>query len=77
MAIIMILKPLIIGWVGDVEDAKDLVEQSRFLYEGSVHLRTKQLPQFEKGAYTLEADKNTLKVIGTEVEVLIYEAIFE
>lgn len=78
-AIIVILYPLIVDWLIYRQQAKDVVEQNRQLYESSMIWGSEmnRIRHSDDGKYSIEMKKNKIKLVGTEVEVVIYESHFE
>lgn len=76
VVVMMILCPLAINWVSIHRETKNLVEESRQLYEGSLILNDQQTKQFKSMDDGIRVDKNRMKIRGNGTEVVIYETVF-
>lgn len=70
MIIILSLNPLITDWLSQRQKAKDLVEETRLIYEESMEINSKQINHFQ-----IEDSQLTLKEKGLGVK--IYDRKFE
>lgn len=74
MTIILMIFPLVVDWIGNHREAKNAVEESRVIYEDSMTLKNNQSNHLN---YSIEKDKNYIRIKQAETEVEIYEVIFE
>lgn len=70
MIIILSLNPLITDWLSQRQKAKDLVEETRLIYEESMEINSKQINHFQ-----IEDSQPILKEKGLGVK--IYDRKFE
>lgn len=77
MVVLVFMSPLTVNWLSKHREAKCLVEESRELYEHSIILNNHRPKRQESEKYTVEMDKNRLRIKETGVEVVIYESTFE
>lgn len=77
MAVITLLSPLTVDWLARHREAKGLVEVSRQLYEGSIMLNSHQPKQQGAEEYTVEIDRNCIRIKETGIEVIIYDSVFK
>lgn len=77
MVILTTLCPLIINWLSQYQENKNLVEQNRLLYEHSIFLNTEPPKWSEDTDYTIGIDKHLMKIKETGTEVVIYESHFK
>lgn len=77
MTIILSFFPLVVDWFVLHREAAFLVEENRCLYECSMNLKHNQSKQKKQEKYTVEVEKNGIKIKETGTEVSIYESSFE
>ncbi|MDN6162458.1 MAG: hypothetical protein L0I79_06765 [Atopostipes sp.] len=75
--VLLFLNPLAVEWLSNRQAAKDLVEESRQLYEKSMELKNTFVKTAidEKG--TMRIDRYSIKIKESGTGVFIYESNFE
>lgn len=77
MTIILFLNPLITNWLSQRQKAKDLVEDSRLIYEESMEINNQQREGFSHIRNNFQSENLQEKMKETGQGVFIYESKFE
>lgn len=77
MTIILFLNPLITNWLSQLQKAKDLVEDSRLIYEESMEINNQQREGYSHIRNNFQSENLQEKMKETGQGVFIYESKFE
>lgn len=77
MTIILFLNPLITNWLSQQQKAKDLVEDSRLIYEESMEINNQQREGYSHIRNNFQSENLQEKMKETGQGVFIYESKFE
>lgn len=77
MTIILFLNPLITNWLSQRQKAKDLVEDSRLIYEESMEINNQQREGYSHIRNNFQSENLQEKMKETGQGVFIYESKFE
>lgn len=77
MTIILFLNPLITNWLSQRQKAKDLVEDSRLIYEESMEINNQQREGYSHIRNNFQSENLQGKMKETGQGVFIYESKFE
>ena len=77
MLILLFLNPLITNWLSQRQKAKDLVEESRLVYEESMGINSKQNGHLNNGTVHFQIKDSQQRLKETGLGVRVYEGKFD
>ncbi len=77
MIIILFLNPLITDWLSQRQKAKDLVEETRLIYEESMEINNRQIDDFNYRRDDFQLENYEQRANKTGLGVRIYDGKFE